>query len=69
MKAILYLLLALILFACMNIGYHAKECPPVYDYQIEINKESVMLWDGKRFVGSYRIETFTIDSLIKKDNE
>lgn len=53
--------------------YEGLECPNakslVRDYQIEIDQDSIYLYDGERFVGAVKGEsTGSLDSLMLKDN-
>ena len=40
------------------------------DYQIEIVEDSMIIWDGRRYVGTLPIwDNSPLDSLLQKDNE
>lgn len=51
-------------------GFTNKPCPPTGEYQIVLDFDTVSIYDGSRFVGSYVIgDTLSpLDSICADDN-
>lgn len=66
----------LLTFTTFEIGNHRKatedlpQPPPlVRDYQIEVDSDSIYVWDGTREVGSAAWDTSKFDSILLRDNQ
>lgn len=66
----------LVLFITLNLANHRKATedllqPPslLRDYQIEVDNDSIYVWDGTREVGSVPRDTSKLDSILLRDNQ
>lgn len=67
----LLIFFALAAFTCLPGCYHGETSSKYRprEYQIEINNDSILVYDGERFVGGCEWGGGKIDSIFLKDNQ
>lgn len=71
---ILFLVASITIFSSWCVGYSMalqKAATPLIqlDYQIQVYRDSLQLWDGEKYIGSTLYTHSGIDYLILKDND
>lgn len=63
---------ALIILVFLDVKIHSLqygECPPTRDYQLEVTKDSIYIFDGTREVGQIGWGEDSLSNILSIDNQ